>query len=54
MIRARDVSPKQMNETHAKGTHGLTGRSMPISLAFPARATTCAKTNNRIGSSTYT
>ena len=37
VIRARDVSPKQMNETHAKGTHGLAGRSMPIDLAFPAR-----------------
>jgi hypothetical protein len=50
-MRARAVSPKEMNAAHAKGTHARTGRSIPMIRALPSRATTCAKANRRIGSS---
>ena len=55
-VFARSVRPKQMNDAHAKGTHGaiLLRSSNPMIEALPARATTCANTNSRSGSSPYT
>ena len=38
-----------MNDAQANGTHGWTGRSMPIARASPARAITCANTNSSSG-----
>jgi hypothetical protein len=52
VMRARSVRPKQMNATHANGTHDaicLPG-SKPRMLAFPARATMWANTKSRSGS----
>jgi len=46
VMTARSVSPKQMNATHANGTHGRSRKS-------GLRATTCAIPSARIGKIPY-